>query len=431
MKNKQAIYTLFAANTISGFAQGISMIAIPWYFTNVLGMPNVLGALFMAILWVSLVWGIYAGSLVDKFNRKYLYISIQSVACIMLLSIAGYGFYAGQLSATLVGLVYASTFFVYNIHYPNLYAFIQEISDPKDYGRVTSYIEIQGQTTTALAGTLAAVLLKGTQDGFITLGGFPIAVGFDIPPWTLHEIFLMDGITYVVATLLIFTIKFVPVAERYAENDPIIQRLKTGFQFLVKNPMLMLFGIFGGNVFVAVLILNFYLKPIYVGNHLHAAADVYASYELYFALGSLVSGLAIRYIFKGVTKPFAVITLTLVAAAVCFAFSINTLLTVFYLGAFLMGLSNAGNRIMRVTYLFERTPNQIIGRTGSIFNSANVLFRMFFTAIFLIPFFYEGNNIIWAYVIFGTFLTLTAATLMAYYKRIVDKPKINVPGAPV
>ncbi len=405
------------------------MIAIPWYFTSVLGLPNVLGALFMGILWVSLVWGIYAGSLVDKFNRKHLYISIQSVACCILLAVAGYGYWVGQLPATLVGLVYASTFLVYNIHYPNLYAFIQEISDPKDYGRVTSYIEIQGQTTTALAGTLAAVLLKGTQDGFLTLAGFPVQVGFDIAPWQLHEIFLMDGITYVIATLLIVTIRFVPVAERYAENDPIWQRLKTGFAFLVKNPMLLLFGIFGSNVFVAILILNFYLKPIYVSNHLHQSADIYASYELYFALGSLVSGLAIRHVFRATTKPFAVITLTLIAAAVCFAYSYNTLLPLFYGGAFLLGLSNAGNRILRVTYLFERTPNQIIGRTGSIFISANIIFRMFFTAIFLLPFFYEGNNIIWAYVIFGTFLTLTALTLVAYYRRIVDKPKINVPGS--
>lgn len=428
MKNKQAIYTLFAANTISGFAQGISMIAIPWYFTNVLNLPNVLGWLFMGILWVSLFWGIYAGSLVDRFNRKYLYISIQSVACFMLLAIAGYGFYKGELNATLVGLVYASTFFVYNIHYPNLYAFLQEITDPKDYGRITSYIEIQGQTTTALAGTLAAVLLKGTTDGNLTLAGMQLPVNFQIDAWKLHEIFLMDGITYVVATLLIVTIRFVPVAHRYREELPIIQRLKLGFNFLMENPMVMLFGIFGSNVFVAVLILNFYLKPIYVANHLQESADIYASYELYFALGSLFSGITIRYLFKNATKPFAVIVLTLIAAAVCFVYSFNTVLAIVYIGAFLLGLSNAGNRIMRVTYLFERIPNQIIGRTHSIFASANVIFRMFFTAIFLLPFFYQEDHIIWAYVIFSAFLSLTALTLIIYYKRIVAKPKVNKPG---
>ena len=35
MKNKQAIYLLFLSNIISGLAQGISMIAIPWYFIEI------------------------------------------------------------------------------------------------------------------------------------------------------------------------------------------------------------------------------------------------------------------------------------------------------------------------------------------------------------------------------------------------------------
>ena len=42
MKNKKAISLLFLSNIISGFAQGISMIAIPWYFVEVVGRPEVL-----------------------------------------------------------------------------------------------------------------------------------------------------------------------------------------------------------------------------------------------------------------------------------------------------------------------------------------------------------------------------------------------------
>ena len=41
MKNKQAIILLFAANIISGLAQGISMIAIPWYFVKIVAKPEV------------------------------------------------------------------------------------------------------------------------------------------------------------------------------------------------------------------------------------------------------------------------------------------------------------------------------------------------------------------------------------------------------
>ena len=36
-------------------------------------------------------------------------------------------------------LGFGTTMFHYNIHYPNLYAFGQEISEPKDYGKLNSY----------------------------------------------------------------------------------------------------------------------------------------------------------------------------------------------------------------------------------------------------------------------------------------------------
>ena len=40
MKNKNAVYLLFLANIISGLAQGISMIAIPWYFIEIIEKPK-------------------------------------------------------------------------------------------------------------------------------------------------------------------------------------------------------------------------------------------------------------------------------------------------------------------------------------------------------------------------------------------------------
>ena len=53
MRNKQAITLLFIANIISGFAQGISMIAIPWYFADILKLPSTY-AIAYAIL--NIVW---------------------------------------------------------------------------------------------------------------------------------------------------------------------------------------------------------------------------------------------------------------------------------------------------------------------------------------------------------------------------------------
>ena len=49
MKNKQAITLLFLANIISGLAQGISMVAIPWYFVKIVSRPEVFANAYLLI----------------------------------------------------------------------------------------------------------------------------------------------------------------------------------------------------------------------------------------------------------------------------------------------------------------------------------------------------------------------------------------------
>ncbi len=418
LKNKRAIGLLFAANSISGFAQGISMIAIPWHYTNVLGLPQVFAQIMLLVSVISIFWGIYSGSLVDRFDRQRIYMGVCVAGCLMLVLAALKGFITGQMDGITVGTVFAGTFLIYNIHYPNLYAFVQEISDPKDYGKISSYIEIQGQFTTAVAGAMAAVLLGGSTDGFIRLFGLEIPVPFTFEAWSLERVFVLDAITYVAAFSLVAFIKYEAVAKRHIEVEPIWKRIKVGMAFLKRNPLLLLFGTFASNIFVAIIVVNFFLKPVYVSQHLKLGPDVYATYEIYFALGSLFAGLMIRRIFSSSGTPWAIVVLHLVAAAVFFVYAFNTSLAVFFIAAFLLGLANAGSRVMRITYLFHHTPNQLIGRTGSIFTVTNVILRIFFLLLFTLPFFYHDGNIVWVMGIFGVFMVVTAAVLWRYRREL-------------
>ncbi len=434
MRNKRAIGLLFVANSISGFAQGISMIAIPWHFTNVLGLPQVFAQIMLLVSVISLFWGVYSGSLIDRFNRQYIYMGVCAAGCLMLIAAATKGLLTGEMDGITVGAVFAVTFLIYNIHYPNLYAFIQEISEPKDYGRVSSYIEIQGQFTTAIAGAMAAILLGGSTDGFIRLIGLEIPVNFTFEGWSLERVFLLDAATYVVAFVMVAFIKYEAVATRSYEPEPIVQRVKVGFNFLRQNPMLLLFGTFAGSIFVAIIVINFFLKPVYVAEHLKLGPDVYATYEIYFALGSLFAGLMIRRIFMHTNTPKAIIILNLVAAAVFLVYSFNTNLVVFFGAAFLLGLANAGSRIMRVTYMFQHTPNQLIGRTGSVFMVTNVLMRIAFLLVFMLPFFYHDGNIVWVMGIFAAYMLFAAGLLAKYYQPLVelkvDNPFTSKTGQP-
>ena len=140
------------------------MVAIPWYFVKIVSRPEVFATAYLVITFLTLFWGLYAGTLIDRYSRKNLFILVNVICGIFIGSVAIYGLQVSYLPDILVLLVFGITIFNYNVHYPNLYAFGQEITEKKNYGKLNSYIEIQGQSTSILAGAFAALLLTGTTN---------------------------------------------------------------------------------------------------------------------------------------------------------------------------------------------------------------------------------------------------------------------------
>ena len=118
-----------------------------------------MGRYCKTIAFLTLFWGLYAGALIDRYSRKNIFIITNLVCGSLIGSIAFYGFIYSSLPNFLVFFVFAVTIFNYNIHYPTLYAFGQEITEKEKYGKLNSYIEVQGQATSVLAGAFAALLL--------------------------------------------------------------------------------------------------------------------------------------------------------------------------------------------------------------------------------------------------------------------------------
>jgi len=416
MKNLSAIILLFIANSISGVSQGISMIAIPWYFTQS-GEMRKYAMVYLAVTLVSLVWGPLSGTFVDKYNRKHIFMVLTMVSFVLLSGVAMVGYQLDGLPWYWVAAVFAMTFFNYNVHYPNLYAFVQEITEPHFYGKVASYIEIQGQLTSVLAGAAAAVLLEGVPDGQLELIGttFQLPVAFEA--WALHEIFALDAVTYLFGFCFIIAIRYVALKERVMEEGSVIQRFRTGWHYLKTNPYILLFGVASFSIFVTVLVTTFYLAAVYVSNHLNESGDVFASAEICYALGAVFAGLMIRRIFKSISTVAAVILMTWLTAGLFVVLAVSKSLAILYAMFLLLGLANAGTRIMRINYLFEHVPNQVYGRTGSIFFITNILLRLVLISLFGLAFFHEGNNVVYAFGILGVFLATAALIMMRYYRR--------------
>tara|TARA_B110000503_G_scaffold76137_1_gene117533 strand:- start:2368 stop:3624 length:1257 start_codon:yes stop_codon:yes gene_type:complete len=413
LKNRKALILLLSANAVSHFAQGISMLAIPWYFAKNLDAASTFASIYAVATFITLFWGLYAGTLIDRFPRKNIFIGICAASAVVLLSISSFGFANGGIPMFGVAFVFCFTLFNYNIHYPTLYAFGQEITEKENYSKTNSLLEVMGQSINVFSGAIAVLLIEGVD---IELWGNSITV----IPWKIHEIFLMDGITYLIAMSLIYFIKYVPTVKNVISKEPVLIRLKEGIQYLKKRPEIFHFGNASYTVFIFVLISTHLLWPIYVEKHLGELGNIYAVTKMNYAVGALFAGFFISIIFRKSNIIFSIIVLMIIALSAFFILSISHSVLVLFGLAISLGIANAGIRIQRITYLFNHIPNNIIGRTNSVFQSINILLRSIFIGIFSWSFFSEGSNIIWAFVIAGSITLLSLLPLAFNYKKLRD-----------
>lgn len=421
MKNRGAIFLLLLANSISGVAQGISMLAIPWYFTGVLHSEELFGKAYFVITALSLFWGLYAGTLVDKFDRKKIFLITNLAGFFILSTVSAYGFMHQDLPWYLVAVVFATTVFVYSIHFPNLYAFAQQITPKEQYSRITSLLEIQGQLTFTIAGGLAAVMLTGMH-GKLNLFGLGVSLPFSIKAWSIYEIFAVDAATYLLSFLIIYGIKTLHTEKRPADTASLTTRIKTGFDFLKKHPAIFHFGNASLLLFLTILIFGTYIQPVYVAAFLKQSGDVYALGDMTFSAGALLAGFITTKIFNEKNAVRGVIILSIVAGAMYGFMAFNTILPLFFVANFIIGSCNAAVRIQRITFLFHHTPNHIIGRTGSVFFMVNVVLRLCLISVFTLPFFHIGTNIVFAVMILALICLTGAAILIYQYKNLKQQP---------
>lgn len=406
MKNKKAIILLFAANTISGISQGISLIAIPWYIANDLKKPGLYGLLFLLVSVLTLFWGPYAGTLVDKYDRKKVMLSIQAIGFVIISFISLLAWHQNFTSLWMAGGIMIFTKLIYNIHYPNLYAFAQEITEKHRYGKISAALEVQGQTTFILSGAFAAFLMEGKF--------------FNVyfTSWEMHEIFLLDAFTYLLGFILLYFIKYESLVERVIDgNINFWNRLLDGFRYLKAKPDILLFGSTAGFVFASILVCSFFTMPIFIEKFMLAKESAYGLTEAAFALGSMLSGIFILSLFPKNRLVLGIIFLSVMASLSYIFIGFNKNLLLLYMAYAFIGFANAGIRVMRTTYIFSVIDNHIIGRTGSVFMVINTLLRIFFIGLFSLPYFTSAANISKTMFILAIFVGLGAIILVSNYKK--------------
>lgn len=386
------------------------MLAIPWYFAQ-RDISSQFNLIFGAVTFATIFWGLFAGTLVDRFNRRTLFLATNAVEGTVLLTVSAIGWMLGDLPIFLIVLVFAITIFGYRMHYPNLYAFVQEISSPEHYTRVTSYIEIVGQSTNVIAGAVAVILLEGVDVDLPWLGNVQIEA------WKIHEIFTLDGITYLVSVGLIFFIRYIPDKVITIDRGALRQRLQTGFKFLRDHPRIFIFGFFTHSIFVIMLVSLFTVMPMYITNYLETGGAVFGGMEVLYGLGALMAGIFIGRWSRNEPKTKVIIIFMFTTTVILVLCAVLKSIPYYFVSGMLIGFANAGTRILRVSFLFDHIPNEVIGRVNSVFSVLNIIMRVIFTLIFSLAFFANGDNIIFAYYAMAGFTLLSGIILYRNFGR--------------
>ncbi len=390
------IALLFSANIISGFAQGITLVCIPWYIISVLEEPDYVSYLVGGVQFATVFFGLYAGTLVDRLNRKHLFIGNAAAGAVILTLCGLLSWGMPTVPIFFIALAILTTYFIFTIHFPNLYAFVQELFPPEEYGKANSAIELQIQITRAIGMTLG---------GLLPSGQLPFIEGELFEPWSLQAIFVLNGIAYAASIIFIVPIIYKPIESALANQDSLYERVKYGLRFLGKRPAIFVFGICSHIVFFSALVFYPYLLPTYVDSVLHMPRE---SGQMYVgsaaaisAVGSLLAGLVSivwQRAYKRVNKINGILGFLVGTVALFIVLSaVHNVYFLMGLTAFL-GFFNSTARIFRVTYILQVVPNHVIGRANSIFSMLNGLARSSF--ILIVP------------VIFG-FLPLTEQTITA------------------
>ena len=197
----------------------------------------------------------------------------------------------------------------------------------------------------------------------------------------------------------------------------LFSRLKLGFKYLKSNPSIFAFGTLSYMLFAFTIVEIHVLLPSYVERFMNESANVYASAEVYYSIGAIFSGVLVYRFLSKYNDYLSIVSLMFIVSIAFIGMSFSDNMILFFTANLILGITNAGVRILRTTYLFSNIPNNLIGRASSVFSSINVTIRMILIFIFSMPFFLIEDNIRWGYFVGASLILITVVLLLYCYKK--------------
>ncbi|MDK8179930.1 MFS transporter [Paenibacillus sp. UMB4589-SE434] len=341
----------FIADIVSGFGVGMSTIGANWYLMDKTGSIGSIGFMLSLNVIAGFLISAFAGSFIDKWNRKtiILWANIVRAAALLLITAAFVwtGFRIEYLYAFAIvnGMGWA-------LYMSASRSLVQEIVPEKDLIHGNSLIEISLQVGMFMAGALSGVLYK--------------YVGFEV-------ILLLNALAFIISSLFLRRIQYAPLPLEQ-ETDSFYQTFKDGIRYLIERPYIFLLGVVSIVPLVSTMVYNVVL-PGYVSTAVQGDSVVFGLADMSYGIGGLLSGFIAAPLAKRISRHGTILLFFLVSVLNLLAIAVNSTILILYLGSVLVGLTNSSLRILVTTSLMESVSKSYMGRATSVWMAISLLLQ--------------------------------------------------------
>ncbi|KZL18979.1 Major Facilitator Superfamily protein [Pseudovibrio axinellae] len=344
---------LVIANFVASLAMGVALTIVPWQLAKSAGGEQVLALTATYASGLLIFLSPVSGRLVDRFSRrKLMVLSFVLMGAVLLLATLGYQ----QPDFRLWGL--AAFFFASQVFFLFLYqartAFIQEVFAEQERARVNSWMEVEMQSSTFLAGVIAIFAL---QDAYFAV------------------VLFLTAAMLITAGLLIL---FIPYNKQPRPKQATL--LRTVLKSLLRRKDLLLLGVCANLPYVAVMLLNV-VHPVYISKVLQMDVAALATASLSYAIGAAVFGYAAAHIIRWFGELTVIATTLFLFSCALLGVSLMPVFSMIVAVAVVLGSTNALTRVTFMTYAMKKVSPHIMGSYLSIIHSLTYVQRTVFSLL--------------------------------------------------
>ena len=257
---------MWFGHLISHAGDAVFMIALPWLMLDITGSKSLTSLVSMSAYLPAVLFGLFAGVVVDRYNRKWIMI-YSDILRALLVAVIPLSLIYGFISPLLIGAITFSLSTFSSFFYPARDSLIPHIVTAEELPAANSAISVSGQMSHLLG---------------------PLFAGIGISIFGLRHLFTADAISFLFSILLISLIVGPARKLTIEKHPPKWQGIVEGLTYVNshKGLRILLILTFVNNIFImgpAIIGL-----PVFVREVLTSDFGVLAKLEVAMAAGMIV-----------------------------------------------------------------------------------------------------------------------------------------------